>query len=134
VNGEVHRYLGNPCALFRGHGSNPQASQRRRPLIFHHIAEFISISGFLCLLEVWTFKTITRELNLLLFGLVGGSFHGDGGPISAVAVGESIAMQGDTWDELCFMVLDGVKAYYHDSERPVRVRLFLQAEQVLALA
>jgi hypothetical protein len=67
---------------------------------FIHIAEFISFSGFLCILEIWAFRVITRELNLnrwllvtclslltcvlslILFGLAGGSFHGDGGPIA----------------------------------------------------
>jgi hypothetical protein len=40
----------------------------------------------------------------------------DGGYV-AVAVGESIATQGDTWDELCYMVLDATRGYFHDSER-----------------
>jgi len=65
-----------------------------------HIAEFIFFFGFLCLLEIWAFRVITTEANLnrwllvtcfsffscvvalILFGLVGGSFHGDGGPIA----------------------------------------------------
>jgi hypothetical protein len=57
----------------------------------------------------------------------------DGGYV-AVAVGESIATQGDTWEELCYMVLDAVKGYYFDSEPPARIRLFLHVEQVLAVA
>lgn len=57
----------------------------------------------------------------------------DGGYV-AVAVGESIATQGDTWDELCFMVLDAVKGYFSDREPPARIRLFLHVEQVLAVA
>jgi hypothetical protein len=57
----------------------------------------------------------------------------DGGYV-AVAVGESIATQGDTWDELCYMVLDAVKGYFYDSEPPPRIRLFLHVEQVLAVA
>lgn len=74
-NGDVHRY-------------------------FIHIAEFIFFFGFLCLLEIWAFRTVTRRYNLnrwltatylslftgvvslILFGLSGGSFHGDGGPIA----------------------------------------------------
>jgi hypothetical protein len=40
----------------------------------------------------------------------------DGGYV-AVAVGESIATQGDTWDELCFMVLDAVNGYFHAESR-----------------
>jgi predicted RNase H-like HicB family nuclease len=57
----------------------------------------------------------------------------DGGYV-AVAVGESIATQGDTWEELCFMVLDATKAYFADAEAPPRIRLFLHVEQVLAVA
>lgn len=52
----------------------------------------------------------------------------------AVAVGESIATQGDNWEELCSMVLDAVKSYFHDSEPPARIRLFVHVEQVLAVA
>jgi hypothetical protein len=65
-----------------------------------HIAEFISFFSFLCLLEIWAFRAIAKEfrvnrwlaiaclsfsssvLGLILFGLSGGSFHGDGGPIA----------------------------------------------------
>jgi hypothetical protein len=57
----------------------------------------------------------------------------DGGYV-AVALGESIATQGDTWDELCYMVLDAVKAYFSEREPPARIRLFLHIEQVLAVA
>ncbi len=57
----------------------------------------------------------------------------DGGFV-AVAVGESIATQGDTWDELCSMVLDATQAYFYDSKPPDRIRLFLHIEQVLAVA
>lgn len=57
----------------------------------------------------------------------------DGGYI-AVAVGESIATQGDTWDELCFMVLDAVKLYFTESKAPDHIRLFLHVEQVLSVA
>lgn len=42
----------------------------------------------------------------------------DGGYV-AVAVGESIATQGDTWDELCYMVLDATKLYFAESQSPV---------------
>ncbi len=65
-----------------------------------HAPEFIFFTGFLIMLEILTFKTLCREikdrwlvvsllsffsflLSLLLFGLSGGSFHGDGGPIAA---------------------------------------------------
>lgn len=57
----------------------------------------------------------------------------DGGHV-AVGIGESIATQGDTWDELCFMVLDAVKASFFDRKRPKGIRLFLHVEQVLAVA
>ena len=57
----------------------------------------------------------------------------DGGYV-AIAVGESIATQGDTWDELCFMFLDAVKGYFEQSTPPTRIRLFMHREQVLAVA
>ncbi len=65
-----------------------------------HVPEFMFFFGFLCLLEILSFRTVTREFNtnrwlvatylsllscvlgFLFFGLVGGSFHGDGGPIA----------------------------------------------------
>lgn len=57
----------------------------------------------------------------------------DGGYV-AVAVGESIATQGDTWEELGMMVTDAVKGYFFDSAPPTTIRLFLHREQVLAVA
>ncbi len=57
----------------------------------------------------------------------------DGGYV-AVAVGESIATQGDSWDELCSMVLDAVRLYFEGAMPPDRIRLFLHVEQVLAVA
>jgi hypothetical protein len=69
-------------------------------------------------------------MNELVFNV---SQESDGGYV-ADAVSESIATQGDTWDELCFMMLDAVKGYYHDSEPPARIRLSLHVEQVLAVA
>ena|ERR1700760_715803 len=68
-----------------------------------HIPEFIFFFGFLCLLEVWAFKVIIKEVNanrwlvvtcfsfvsgilgLILFALAGGSFHGDGGPFHSAS-------------------------------------------------
>lgn len=76
----------------------PDNGDRHR--FFIHVAEFIFFFGFLCLLETWAFRTITRKANLnrwlvitclsvltcvlslILFGISGGSFHGDGGPIA----------------------------------------------------
>ena len=49
----------------------------------------------------------------------------DGGYV-ATAVGESIVTQGDTWDELCEMVLDATKGYYFDSVPPSRIQLKLE--------
>ncbi len=57
----------------------------------------------------------------------------DGGFV-AVAAGESIATQGDTWEELCYMVMDATRGYFFDSKPPDRIRLFLHVEQVLAVA
>ncbi|MEZ2346647.1 type II toxin-antitoxin system HicB family antitoxin [Terriglobus sp. RCC_193] len=57
----------------------------------------------------------------------------DGGFV-AVAVGESIVTQGDTWDELRDMVMDATKLYFEDSVAPQRIRLHLHLEQVLATA
>jgi hypothetical protein len=57
----------------------------------------------------------------------------DGGYV-AVAVGESIVTQGDTWDELCYMVLDATKGYFNDAEPPETIRLYHHVEQVLAVA
>jgi hypothetical protein len=57
----------------------------------------------------------------------------DGGYV-AVAVDQPIVTQGDTWDELCFMVLDATKAHFHSSTPPAHIRLFLHVEQVLAVA
>ena len=69
-------------------------------------------------------------MNELVFNV---EQESDGGYV-AVAVGESIVTQGDTWDELCYMVLDATKGYFYDSEPPARIRLFLHREQVLAVA
>jgi predicted RNase H-like HicB family nuclease len=57
----------------------------------------------------------------------------DGGYV-AVAVGESIVTQGDTWEELCYMVTDATKGYFYDLTPPQQIRLFLHREQLLAVA
>ena len=67
---------------------------------FIHTVEFLSFLPALCLLAAWSFRWAAKEFNtnswlvaiffsvgfgvlgLILFGLSGGSFHGDGGPIS----------------------------------------------------
>ena len=60
------------------------------------------------------------------------SQESDGGYV-AIAVGESIVTQGDTWDELRHMVLEATRCHFHDRTPPTRVRLFLHLEQVLAV-
>lgn len=57
----------------------------------------------------------------------------DGGYF-ATAAGTGLVTQGDTWEELCAMVLDATRAYFYDSVPPKRIRLFLHVEQVLAVA
>jgi predicted RNase H-like HicB family nuclease len=71
-------------------------------------------------------------MDELLFNVTQDS---DGGYV-AIAKGPSIATQGDTWDELCYMVLDAVKGYFEveGTQPPDRIRLFLHVEQVLAVA
>src|SRR5215475_10069098 len=77
----------------------PHNGDAHRAII--HVAEFICFFGFLCLLEIGAFRIVTKQtrtspwlavtylslascfLGLALFGLSGGSLHGDGGPIAA---------------------------------------------------
>jgi len=68
-------------------------------------------------------------MSELLFNVTQAS---EGGYVAA-AVGESIFTQGDTWNELCYMVLDSTKGHFHDSEPPASVRLLLHVEQVLVV-
>jgi len=55
------------------------------------------------------------------------------GGFCAVAVGETIATQGETWDDLRYMVVDATKLFFHDSTPPDRIRLYFHIEQVIAL-
>ena len=66
-----------------------------------HVAEFVFFFGFLSLLEIQAFKLMTEKVGLnrwltavfssifsfmagfAFFGIAGGSFHGDGGPLAA---------------------------------------------------
>jgi len=73
-NGDIHRY-------------------------YIHIAEFIAFLGFLTVLEIQTFRFMQKKFDgwfsafylslvsfivgFAVFGLAGGSVHGDGGPIAA---------------------------------------------------
>jgi predicted RNase H-like HicB family nuclease len=45
------------------------------------------------------------------------------GGYCAMAVGEGIATQGDTWDELCDMVVDATEGYFFDLKPPLQIRL-----------
>jgi predicted RNase H-like HicB family nuclease len=55
----------------------------------------------------------------------------DGGFV-AEALGESIITQADTWDELRDNVREAVAAFYFDQPAPVRLRLHLVRDEVLA--
>lgn len=57
--------------------------------------------------------------------------EGDGGFV-AEALGESIFTQADTWDELRTNVREAVSAFYFDRPAPMRVRLHLVRDEVLA--
>jgi hypothetical protein len=78
------------------HGPHNGDSHR----FYIHICEFTSFLALLCLLEILAFGMMANNLNsnrwfivtgqslatavvgVIFFGLFGGSFHGDGGPIS----------------------------------------------------
>jgi hypothetical protein len=57
----------------------------------------------------------------------------DDGGFCAKSVGEGIYTQGDTWNELCHMVVDATQGYFYVSEPPTTVRLCLHVEQVLQI-
>jgi hypothetical protein len=56
----------------------------------------------------------------------------DGG-YCAECLTESIFTQGDTWNELRANVKEAVEAFYFDGPKPVRVRLHLVRDEMLAL-
>jgi hypothetical protein len=56
------------------------------------------------------------------------------GAFSAVAVGENIFTQGDTWEELRTMVIDATKCHFFQSQPPARIRLHLINDDILAVA
>jgi predicted RNase H-like HicB family nuclease len=58
----------------------------------------------------------------------------DDGGFVAVAVGASIATQGDTWEELCEMVIDATKGYFRGETQPSSIRLHLEHDPVLMVA
>jgi hypothetical protein len=55
----------------------------------------------------------------------------DGGFV-AEALGESIITEADSWDELRANVREAVAAYFFDRPAPVRIRLHLVRDEVLA--
>lgn len=56
----------------------------------------------------------------------------DGGFV-AECLTESIATQGDTWQELCDMVKDAVEGYFFDRQKPRTIRLHLVRDEVLSI-
>lgn len=56
----------------------------------------------------------------------------DGGYV-AVAVGESIATQGDTWEELREMAMDAVKCHFGNATLPATIRLHLEHEEIVTV-
>ncbi len=53
----------------------------------------------------------------------------------AVAVGENIVTQADTWDELRHNVQEAMDAYYYNDEpKPAYIRLHLLKDEVLKVA
>ena len=52
----------------------------------------------------------------------------------AIAVGENIATQGETWDDLRAMVLDATQLWFAESTPPDTVRLYMHMEQVIAVS
>jgi hypothetical protein len=67
-------------------------------------------------------------MNELVFEITQES---DGGFV-AEALGESIITQADTWDELRVNVREAVKAFYFDRPAPLRLRLHLVRDEVIA--
>ena len=55
----------------------------------------------------------------------------DGGFV-AEALGESIFTEANTWDDLRANVREAVAAFYFDQPAPVRLRLHLVRDEVLA--
>ena len=55
----------------------------------------------------------------------------DGGFV-AEALGESIVTQADTWDELRDNVREAVSAFYFDRPAPLRLRLHMVRDEVIA--
>jgi hypothetical protein len=67
-------------------------------------------------------------MNELVFEITQES---DGGFV-AEALGESIITQADTWEELRVNVREAVKAFYFDRPAPLRLRLHLVRDEVIA--
>lgn len=69
-----------------------------------------------------------RPMNELVFEITQES---DGGFVAEV-LGESIITQADTWEELRTNVREAVKAFYFDRPAPLRLRLHLVRDEVIA--
>jgi Zn ribbon nucleic-acid-binding protein len=67
-------------------------------------------------------------MNELVFEITQES---DGGFV-AEALGKSIITQADTWKELRVNVREAVKAFYFDRPAPLRLRLHLVRDEVIA--
>jgi predicted RNase H-like HicB family nuclease len=61
------------------------------------------------------------------------SQESDGGYV-AECLQEPIFTQGDTWEELCDAVRDAVSGWHFDRPMPVRIRLHLVRDELLAVA
>ena len=57
----------------------------------------------------------------------------DGGYV-AEALGENIATEGDTWQQLRSNIMEAVEAYYLNQQKPSWVRMHLRVDEVLAVA
>ena len=68
------------------------------------------------------------HMNELVFEV---TQEADGGFV-AEALGESIITQADTWEELRENVREAVKAFYFDQPAPLRLRLHLVRDEVIA--
>lgn len=66
-------------------------------------------------------------MNDLVFSV---TQEGDGGLV-AQALGESIVVQADTWDELRTQVREAVAAFYFDQPKPQNLRLRMVHDEVL---
>ena len=71
-------------------------------------------------------------MNELVFEVI----QEEDGGFCAVSVGENIATQGDSWEEMRTNVQEAVRGYYFDQPEkfPLRLRLHLVRDEVLSCA